>query len=105
MKYIEFKRLQWAGHIAPMDNARIPTEVRNGKFCARRLVGKPRLRRGVNSRTDCSLLLNVRGRGRLEEAGNMRRRNNEEARGRRGLPCHSRRRIRRKNVMGFGIMN
>jgi len=60
MKYIEFMRLQWAGHVARMDNARIPTEVRNGNFWGRRPVGRPRMRRGVNIRTESSLLLNMR---------------------------------------------
>ena len=60
MKYIKFKRLQWAGHVAKTDNARIPTEVRNGKFCGRRPVGKQRLRRRVKNRMDSSLLLNMR---------------------------------------------
>jgi hypothetical protein len=41
VKFIKFKRLQWAGHIVQMDNSRIPKKVLDGKFHRRRPVGRP----------------------------------------------------------------
>jgi hypothetical protein len=41
VKFIKFKRLQWAGHIVQMDNSRIPKKVLDGKFRGRRPVGRP----------------------------------------------------------------
>jgi hypothetical protein len=65
----------------------------------RRPVERPRVRRGVKIRRDSYLLLNVRERRRLEEAGKIWRRTAEDARGRREMLRHWRRRkCRRRRV-------
>jgi hypothetical protein len=58
VKFIKFKRLQWAGHILVVrkGNFRIPRRVLDGKFHGRRPMGRPRLRW-----EDSLLLLNIRG--------------------------------------------
>jgi hypothetical protein len=61
VKFIKFKRLQWASHIVRMDNSRIPKRVLDGKFNGRRPVGIPCLRWEDNIRRNSLLLLNIRG--------------------------------------------
>jgi hypothetical protein len=41
VKFINFKRLQWASHIVRMDNSRIPKKVLDGKFHERKCMGRP----------------------------------------------------------------
>ena len=48
VKYIQFKRLQWACHMVRTDNIIIPKKVLIGKFHGRRPVGIPRIRREDN---------------------------------------------------------
>jgi hypothetical protein len=78
VKFIKFKRLQWAGHIVRMDNYRIPKKVLDGKFHGRRPVGRPRLRWEGNIRRDS--LLNIRGWKRWAGDGDIWTQTVEEAR-------------------------
>jgi hypothetical protein len=88
VKFIKFKRLQWADHIVRMDNSRIPKKVLDGEFHGRRPVGRPRLRWEDSIRRDSLLLLNVRGWRRRAGDRDIWRRTTEEARARCGLSHH-----------------
>jgi hypothetical protein len=88
VKFIKFKRLQWAGHIVRIDNSKITKKVLDGKFHGRRPVGRPRLRWEDNIKRDSLLLLNRRGWRRWAGDRDIRRRTIEEIRARRGLSRH-----------------
>jgi hypothetical protein len=81
VKFIKFKRLQWAGHIVQMDNYRIPKKVLDGKFHGRRPVGRPRLRWEGN-------FINIRGWKRWAGDRDIWTQTVEEARARCGLSRH-----------------
>jgi hypothetical protein len=63
VKFIKFKRLQWASHIVQMDNSRIPKKVLDRKYHGRRPVGRPQLRWEDNIRRDSLLLDGGDGQG------------------------------------------
>jgi hypothetical protein len=81
VKFIKFKRLQWAGHVVRMDNSRIPNKVLDGKFH----VGRPWLRWEDNIRRDSLLLLNIRRWSRWAGDRDIWRQTIEEARTQCGL--------------------
>jgi hypothetical protein len=87
VKFIKFKRLQWAGHIARMHNSRIAKTVLDGEFHGRRPVGRPRPR-WEDNRRDSLLLLSIRGWRRWAWDSDIWRRTIEEARARCGLSRH-----------------
>jgi hypothetical protein len=90
VKFIKFKRLQWACHIVWMDNSRIPKKVLDGKFHGRRPVLRPRLRWEDIRRN--LLLLNIRGWRKWAGDRHIWRLTIEEARTRCGRSHHWRRR-------------
>ena len=42
--YIRAQRIRWAGHVARMEEGRMPRGVMEGKIAVRRPVGRPRMR-------------------------------------------------------------
>ena len=55
--HIRLLRLQWAGHVQRMSDARIPKRIMTGTPGGRRRVGRPRLRWQDGVSTDAVTLL------------------------------------------------
>jgi transcription termination factor 2 len=60
VEYIKFRRLGWAGHIARMEEQKIPKKVLNGNFHTVRPVGRPRTRWTDVVQRDARQLLGIR---------------------------------------------
>jgi hypothetical protein len=85
---IKIRRLEWAGRIIRMEEARIPKEVLNGNFNSTRPVGRPRTRWADVVQRGALQLLGTRGWRRRAENRDEWRRLVREAKARKGLYRH-----------------